>query len=149
MGVYTNIQASLLRYCTDFLQNHNLNDKFEVFDFDSHSSINDMPSDKDVIGIGEFSLQEDEKNYYATLYFSVSTTSDDANLKRLRPVVDQLFSQLKVGEALCPIINSESSKIVGNLVVMNGTEVLPVARTTTRPLVMIGVMLGSTLLVPP
>jgi len=147
MGAYFDIQQSLLKYCNDFISKNNLTD-FQVFDFDSHGSINNLP-DFHLLGIGEFEIENDSNKYYTTCSITVCTKADDATLIKLRPVIDQLFTELKPGCTDIKVVNGNTGKLVGNMVVMDNVAVLPVARTETRPLQMIAIRLASSFLVPP
>jgi hypothetical protein len=146
MGAYFDIQQSLLKYCNEFIKKNNLD--FEVFDFDSHGSINSLP-DSNLLGIGEFEIENDSNRYYTTCSFVICTKADDAALVKLRPVVDKLFSQLTPGSIDIKVVTGTTGKLIGNMVVMDNVTVLPVARTETRPLQMIAVRLASSFLVPP
>lgn len=147
MGAYFDIQQSLLRYCKEFISKNNLQD-FEVFDFDSHGSINHLP-DSHLLGIGEFEIENDSNKYYTTCSITVCTKADDSALTILRPVIDKLFTELTPGSVEVKVVNGSTGKLAGNMVVMDNVTVLPVARTETRPLQMIAIRLASSFLVPP
>lgn len=147
MGVYFNVQQSLLAYCKDFLTRNSISD-FDVFDFDVHGVLNDLPN-KDLIGIAEFGIENSQETYISTCMIVVSTKADDKDLTRLRNVIDKLFEELKPGYKGISVKNASTGNVLGNMTVMDDVGALAVARTATRPVQMIAIQLGSSFLVPP
>lgn len=146
-GPYFAIQQSLLKYTNDFIERYDLRD-FEVFDFDSHSTLEEMP-EKHVIGVGEYSITNITEMYEVECFIGVSTMANDANLTILRPVIDKLFSELVPGAREVKIVDPKTGVQIGNLTVRGDVKVLPLAKTQTRPLQLIAVQFGAAFLEPP
>lgn len=145
-GIYLDVQSSLLAFCKQTKEYLSL-DAFEIFDFDSNASLNKLPA-TDLIGIAEYSLENDEETHTGACSFVVCTLADDANLRRLRPVVDYLYSKLEPGFSI-PIIRTIDGELIGNAVVMRPVGALPVTTTEVRPLIEIVVRFGLALENPP
>lgn len=146
IDVYNTIHQSLLAYCKNFKEIHCKD--FQVFDFDAHATLNTLPPNN-LIGIGEFELENNTEMYMCTVTFVISTLTTDDNLTLSRRMVGELFKVLTPGNHKLPIIDPNSGKPLGNMVVMDGVNALPVSRTETRPLQMIAVQLGCVFQTPP
>lgn len=148
-NIFMDVRASLLKYCKDVRARYpNALPNFDVFDFDSHASVNDMP-ENDVIGISEYSIANADNHYYVTCMIVICTKADDAQLGRLNPAMSALFSELKPGFSGITVVNAQSGNEIGVLKVMENVTALPVARADNRPIQMIAVEMGSSFLVPP
>jgi len=147
--IYTDVKKSILKFCKDYIENNGLASKFDVFDFDAHATINELPN-KDLIGIGEFSIENNSEMYTVTCYIAVCTKADDKNLARLTPVIDGLFDLLRPGHKAMDVVRQSGNTVqtLGQLVLMESVSVLPVARTETRPIQMLAIQLGSGLIDP-
>jgi len=145
-GIYLDVQSSLLAFCKETKEAISLDD-FQVFDFDSNATLNKLP-DADLIGIAEYSLENDEETHIGSCSFVVCTLADDANLRRLRPVVDYLYSKLEPGFAI-PIVRTVDGEPIGQAIVMRPTAALPLTTTEVRPLIEIVLRFGLALENPP
>ena len=145
-NLHYDVNSSLLMMCKDFITDNSLTD-FDVFDFDAHASLNDLPNNH-LAGVAEFSMMENGDSYDGHCTILVCTKQDDANLKILKPTVSKMFARLKTGREI-QLVQSTDALVLGNLKIKSGTEALPVARTETRPLIAITVNFGLTLLSPP
>lgn len=145
--IYRDIHSSLLKYCKDFVAANYSSTGFQIFDFDAHGSVNDLPA-VPLIGVAEYALTDNVSLYEGECSIIVATQQDDYNLKLLRPVISKLFDALKANSHI-NVIRSSDGQIIGRLVLKEGVSVSPVARTKTRPLQAINLMFGSSFLVPP
>ena len=143
---YLNVRASLLRFCTQFIQD-NFPNQFSTVDFDAHTSLNDLP-DNNVIGISEFVFKEDTEMYEGAVNFMVMTTADDKNLQNLLPAIGKLFNVTLTTKEI-EVVDREDATVLGNLIVKGGTTVSPVARNEARPLQGVFVSFGASFLTPP
>lgn len=151
MDVYNNVSSSLIKYCNGFITRHSLTSTCEPFDFDAHAVEGEMP-EKDLIGIGEYTIENVDQHYMITALVCVCTMADDANLKRLRKITGLLFSELKPGDTSIKVVDIGGSPVgqyIGNLVIMDNVKALQIARSNTRPIQMIAVQFGSSFLTPP
>jgi hypothetical protein len=137
-NAYEDVNRSILAYLNGFLSRNSIQD-FQVFDFDSHASLQQLP-EKDLIGMGDYSIENKKDQYMVTCTIIVCTQADDAYLERLRPVVGKLFNELTPGAtgARFPVVDP-SGVTRGFLTVADDTMVLPVGNTKTRPLQAIAV----------
>lgn len=148
MDVYNDVAASLLKYCNDFITRNSINATFKVYDFDAFGAESELPPEN-LIGIAEYSIENVDRQYYATCMLVVCTKASDDALKLLRSTVGQLFKDLPVDKKTISIVGATTGTVTGNFVVMDNIKVLPVARTDTRPLQMIAVSFGTAFLTPP
>lgn len=136
---YNIIFKSLVGFCYDFIKENNLD--FDSFDFDAHASLEELPQ-KNLIGVGEYSLQEEQELYYGSCSIFISTLQTDHNINILRPTLAKLFAELHTNRRI-PIYNDDFTQEIGNIVIMNGTQAMPVARTKTRPLAGINISFAT------
>lgn len=134
MSVYSDVKRSLFAYCNQFLTRHGLTDQFETFDFDSHTSQQELPN-KHLIGIMEYSIQKDNGLYSATCMIMVCTLATDAGNVVLEGVIDKLFNELGNGPGFYDVTIVDSGGVNrGLLSVMDDIVAFPAAETRTRPL---------------
>lgn len=140
-GPYIDINTSLLAYCKNAITRQGLSG-FEVFDFDTHASIQALP-DADLIGICDYSITNQGDDFMVTCMIMVCTKADDTYLKRLRPVIDGLFSELTPGRDNSNLKVVDPSGITrGFMKVMKDVMVTPVGASETRPIQGIAVSLS-------
>ena len=92
-GPYLDINRSLAAYCKNFLIRNNIQN-FEVFDFDAHATINELPADKNLIGISDYRIENQKDMYVVTCVIAVCTLSTDKNISILRDTIDKLYEEL-------------------------------------------------------
>ena len=144
--LYLDVNSSILKLCKDFITDNALVG-FQVFDFDAHASLNDLPNNH-LVGVAEYSLMENSDSYEGECMLIICTKQDDANLKILKPVVSKLFSRVKAGKEI-PLVQSTNALVLGNLKLKPGSEAMPVSRTESRPLIAINISFGLALISPP
>lgn len=137
MGIYSDCRASLLKYCKDFLTKNSLTG-YQVFDFDTHASLHDLPDEK-LIGISELSLENSDNTYVAYCMIGVATKANDTYLKELLDVMDKMYDELRPDHILQIVDKSDGVTPKGNLKVMDNVSLMPVARTNSRPVQFIAV----------
>lgn len=140
-NAYQDINRSLLAYCNNFLIRHDIKD-VDIFDFDAHAVEQELP-DQDLIGIGEYSIENQTDKYHVTCMFIVCTKADDTQLKRLRNLVGSLFAELRPQNSGEPFkIVDEAGLKRGYMTVMDNVLVGPVGSNKTRPVQAIAVAFG-------
>lgn len=135
---YMDCYTSLLAYCNKFLVDNSISG-FEVFDFEGHAAKQELP-EANLIGITDYSIQNNTDMYHITVMFMVCTKADDADLKVLRETVGKLFSILRP-DARFPLLKPDGTT-VGEFVVMDEVMATSVGATKTRPVQGIAVSLG-------
>ena len=145
-GIYLDVKASLLAFCKRSKQAVGRDD-MEVFDFDTHAAQNKLPG-VDLIGVGDYSLTDEQETHIGSCSVAVCTLSDDTLLGRLSTMIDYLYSQLSPGTQI-PVVKRDNGQHVGFITVTTPMTVLPVVATETRPLQEIMVSFAVALETPP
>ncbi len=133
----SNIQASLIRFCMDFIVTH---PDMIFVNYDAHADETTVPPG-DLIGPSGLSLTFDEQLIDINLMFGVATDID-TNLFRLNNLMGQLLELLKPTKKI-RVLDSESGVELGWMVVQNGTRLLPIGGSKVKPLQYIMVRLGT------
>lgn len=146
--VHNTLLKSLLRFCNDTkeaLIADGVVTDMDVVNFDAHATMASLPN-KDVIGIKSFSWTEEETLAVVTVLFGVSTINDDVNLSRHNDIIDYWTSKLMVSDQI-QLFDPNTDPVVeiGWMVITDGTDVLPISNTSTRPLQLIAVNMKSDL----
>lgn len=137
---YQDIHTSILAYCKGFLTRHSLTG-FEVFDFDAHAMIKEMPN-KHLIGISDYSIENQTDMYVVTCVLAVCTYND-TNLKILYDTMGKMFAELRPGATgeRFAVVDANGIKR-GYMTVMDNVMAMPVGRTDTRPFQGIAISFG-------
>lgn len=135
--ILRNIHSSLLRFCSDFAINYQ---GMEVVNIDAHADESTVP-DADFVGISGMSIDVDEHAVGVKVMFGISTL-DDTNLFRMIDRMDVLFDKLLPTRTLI-VYDADTGVKVGDLIVTNGTRMMPVGGSEARPLQYIMVSLLS------
>lgn len=138
MNMFKNIEASLLRFCSQFAGQEGIS----VLNMDAFTDEAQWPAE-DFIGFGEFNLVVDEF-YNGECAFMVSTIND-TNLFRMRDRTGQLLELLLPNSAI-EVVDADTGEFIGSLLVKNGVTVGAPVRTKTQPIRPI--MLGFTSNIP-
>lgn len=146
-NVYENVRISLLKFCKDLIDELELTEDFEVFDFDAHATVDELPP-KHLIGLAEYALENNDRLYTATGMFVVCTRADDEETKMLRNVISKIFSKLKPGRPLAKVENSTGDNI-GFITTLAPVETMPIAATKGRPLMAVASQFGTNFVAPP
>ena len=140
--IYENIFASLVKFTQDFIaENASISPDVDFVNWDAHASLNMLPN-KDLIGFGNLGVNTDDAFHHIEVSFGVSTV-DDLNLFRHVKLISKLHSKL-LPEKQIPLIAADDGRDLGVMIVVDNTDVLPVAKTETRPIQFIMVSLEST-----
>lgn len=129
-NIYESVEASLLRYCNHIITTNSLASEFQPFNFDTHVTHNKLP-DKGLVGIAELAMSNNKEDHEVTVSLLVSTLNTDVDLKKLRKVVNLIYSDLIPGSKL-QVVNPTTGAHVGYLTVMAGVSVLPIMGTKSR-----------------
>lgn len=142
MSQWRDFKASLFHFCklvSDQLAIDGVA-QLEVFNFDAHADINDLPN-SDVIGVAELQLENDLETQELTCMIGVSTLND-TNLLRMDRIVDFVYANLAPGQML-QVVSANNGSPIGWMKVKRGTAVFAVSKTKVRPLQFIAVALGT------
>lgn len=133
-GLYKVLKTSTLAYCKGFLTRNTSITNTDVFDFDSHASLQELP-EKDLIGISEFSVENSGDTYYVNCIVTICTKSDDSNILRLTNIMDKMFSEIRPGATgdKFKVVDSAGTRL-GNFTVKSPVEATPVMKSKTRPI---------------
>lgn len=144
MNPYLDIHRSILAYCNQFLiRNSYSPSAFEVFDYDAHAVVQELPA-KHLIGISDYSIENQTDMYMVTCVLAVCTMSNDQNLTMLYDVMGKLFSELRPGASGERFaILDETGLKRGYLTVGENVMAMPVGRTDTRPFQGIAISFGA------
>lgn len=130
--LYSTFKKSLIRFANQFGQDvsaHGLVNGLEYVELDAHAQLNELPN-KNLIGVSGYTLDIDEQFVSVACGFGVSIL-DDPQLFQLGQVMDALLDRLLPTRTI-PVYHPTTGNKLGQLIVTNGTSVLPVARTDTR-----------------
>lgn len=147
LSILEQCEQSIFKICNDYVKT--LNDPtVEVFDFDANIAVTTWPQGKNLVGVGDLTMQNTGSMYIVSCSLTVATLANDSNIKKLKKLVGGLFDTLQVGEVAGSIVD-ENGQPIGSLVVMQDLTVLPAGNTSTRPLREIAVQFGVTYVSPP
>lgn len=141
MNEYRDIQASLLRFASDFAQE--LNDfggSVQAINLDSFATPQAWP-EGDFVGPAEVMIELDESMVTVIMALVISTR-DDTNLMRMSDYVNRALNRLRVGTKI-PIYDALAGTPRGNLVVKGRVRVSVVENTDSQPAKPIMIQLGS------
>ncbi len=137
--IYDDLHTSLLRFCQTFAESQD--QEMEFRNFDSSWSEDELPP-LDVVGTLGLSFEFNDHLIDGSLQIGV-TTLQDKNLFRLTSIVSKLLESLRPTNKLT-IYSAETGAKIGLLVIRNGTRVMPVAGSKTRPVQFIAVNFSTT-----
>ena len=120
------IWSTLFSICKAASQNLSSIADLEVTNFDAVAEIADLP-ERDLIGIAELSWRETPLVTIEAQF--VCSTWQDSDLFRLTAIVGHIKDVLKT-DARFTLFRPDTLTKAGNLVVLEGTEVMPVMRSS-------------------
>lgn len=140
---YQDIHTSILAYCKGFLTRNSITG-FQVFDFDAHAVTQELPVDKHLIGLADYSIENQTDMYAVTCVIAVCTLSTDNDLKVLYDTMGKLFAELRPGASgeRFAILDSTGLKR-GYMTIHDNVMAMPVGRTDTRPFQGIAISFGA------
>lgn len=139
--LYRDIHASMLKFCTGFkVEMAALALDLDVIYFDAHGDETTLPQ-KDLVGLSGLSMETNGGLIEVQAMIGIATLSD-TNLFRLVKLIDQLFAKL-MPDKLIKLYDADTGANKGVLKIMNGTRVMPVAGTDTRPVQYVFITAGS------
>lgn len=131
MASYSNIHASLLRYCSDtaIQQNVLTGLPFKAVDLDAYADDNELPQEQ-LIGIDNLAMSSSsDGNAFDT--FSVLVTiglRNDVNNMLLGKITDGMFEQLRPNQEV-PLLDVDSGTRIGTMKLFGRTQVLPIVKS--------------------
>ena len=132
--VYNDLWASCVVFCNTMItaiKTASLSSDMEFVNLDAHADLTSL-SGKDVLGMKGFALNFSEQVIDVTVLFGVSTLHD-TNLLRLNKSIAMLVNELFPTSQIA-VKDADTGAVLGWMVVQDGTAVLPVASTTSRPI---------------
>lgn len=113
-----------------------------LFDFDAHVEKSSFPL-RHLIGIKDFSIATEGKLFIASAGIALSVYNDTALQKHNR-VMDKLFEHLFPNNKLSLYnITDNSGDALTDMKIMDGSEVLPMSKSNTRSIQIVGVFLST------
>ena len=134
-NLLSNIQVSVMRFCTDFIEAH---PELTFVNFDAHADESTAPPG-DLLGYSALALNIDERIVEVQVLFGISTQSD-MNLFRLNKGMGELLELLMPTRRI-NLFDADSGDSVGWMVIQNGTRLFPIGGTSARPLQYIQIMM--------
>lgn len=138
---YRTDEDKLYRYTTVWTE---IDIDYFFFDMDTHATEQSLPDHSYVAQRG-FSLEVDEHLVRMDAFVGVSILND-VNLTQHDNVLDAIFDSF-LPTAKLPVYHQTTGLKIGEFTVLNGTEVLPMAKADQRPLQFVGVALTTDLTV--
>lgn len=126
--MYLNIQASLLRYCSDKAGQLKLTKGYQLTPMNLDAVLNeDNLAKGNIIGIEKLSvLAESDSNIVTSFTCAITLgTQEDPNNMQLSRLVDSVFKDLQINNNLA-IYDSETGLRFTNAVIKGTTYVMPV-----------------------
>lgn len=111
-------------------------------DFDAHAQIHEYP-EHDIIGLRAFQIVIDEHIFYVSGMFGVGIFND-TNLQRHYRILDKLYAELLPTRRL-PVYDMNSGLMIGEFIILDGTELMPMFKADNRPIQFIGFSFSSDL----
>lgn len=132
MNHYANLQTSMLRFCADF-KDDMLGEGFSLstLNLDAHTDPEKWP-DGDFIGVGEFTMEYQDRNVMLSAAFAISTVGD-TNLFRMSKLINHLVNRLEPMQSF-PVYGAETGLEVGKILVLDGTRVGAPLETKSQPI---------------
>lgn len=130
MARYKQVQASMLRFCTDvsIQESLTLGKNFTAVNLDAHADEENLP-EGNIIGIESLAMQsatDAEPTDTFSCSVTVGTVSDTNNML-ISNVVDSVY-ELLLPESTMVLYSPEMAKRVGTIKVFGRTQILPVQR---------------------
>lgn len=128
MAQYINIQASVLRFCTDNakMMRALVGSDFATLNLEAFANEDDLPAG-DFIGMEDLAVQSATDSTPLDTFsaaITISTVSDVNNMK-LTKVVDHIYECLRPTKGFT-LFDEMTGERLGNITCMNMTQILPV-----------------------
>lgn len=128
MAQYINIQASVLRFCSDNakMMRALVGSGFATLNLEAFANEDDLPSG-DFIGMEDLAVQSATDSTPLDTFsaaITISTVSDVNNMK-LTKVVDHIYECLRPTQGFT-LFDETTGERLGNITCMNITQILPV-----------------------
>lgn len=128
--VWTSVAVLCQELVTEFKAD-NLSENLDFVDWESHANIEELP-DTDLLGPNGISITEESPEIFSVVFgIGVSTYGEDV-VFRLRAMSGRVFERLRVLKEL-PLVHSDSGEVITTMKVVDGTNLLPIGRASTRP----------------
>lgn len=134
MSNHRDFRASIISFCQgaidDMKTQSLIQPTAQYYDFDAMAELADVPK-TDVLGMMNFHWHNDGSFYNVGFSLGVSTWGDKG-LIRHNDILDY-FEPLLRAKCQLPLLDAKSGTREGWLVITNGTSLMPMAKTITRP----------------
>lgn len=141
--IYKDLHTSIIRFCRDYAETWG---PASFVNLDAAWDEAQLP-EGDLVGPMGLSFEIDDQLIEGSVQIGYSTINDK-NLFRLVDKVSGLAELLRPGSRI-PIYDADSGALVGQLMIMNGTRIMPISGTKHRPLQFIGINFGTTITYQP
>lgn len=121
--------SSLTVFCNDTiaeLKSNGVSSDLSYIDWDAHANLQELPRN-DLLGPNGLAVTELEEAFQFVFILGVATHAD-ANLFRLRAIVDRLFTSVRFGRTL-PLYDWKAGTVRGSMVIQTGTTIMPMSRS--------------------
>lgn len=132
-NIYLDVRGSLLALCRTLVDQEGYSDQIKIFDFDAHAANNELPSN-DLIGIGEYTLSNDQELLSGSVSIVMMTSSTDKQIIELSRWASKIFDFFQPMQRF-DVVTREGGVKCGTLIITPPVQALPVASTETRPMV--------------
>jgi hypothetical protein len=124
-------ETSLVKWVVDQIAAIDFAD-IEYVELDARSELSDASlPDKDIAGLTQFAIADDDRVFPVHFMVGVSTKVDE-NLFRLRDIANHMYNRLQTGMQI-PYYNADTQALLGQITIIPGTNLLPTSRVETRP----------------
>ena len=138
--MYRDLQVSLMRFCNDLKSNFGATIP-EFINFDAAWDESQLP-DSPVLGYMGLTFEVDDQFVEGSFQIGF-TTKNDENLFLLSESINKILLRLLPTSKL-KIYDATTGSEKGFMVVRNGTRVMPVAGSKTRPIQFVAVQFATT-----
>lgn len=132
--IATNIRSSLVKFAQmqiSWALANSVSADVQFIDLDAHAVTHEWPS-RDLLGTAGVAMEAGDKIHEITAAFAVATFND-INLFRHYQLMDRLYQQLQP-ESRIPIYDAVTGSVLSWAVVKNGSSIMPMGRSETRPI---------------
>jgi hypothetical protein len=135
--IYKDLHASIMKFCSNFA----VNSGATFVNFDNSWDEAELP-EGDVCGYLGLSFELDDQFVSGTVQIGFST-KNDKNLFRLSNHIAELVELLRPTNKI-RVYNADTGGDAGGMVIQNGTKVMPVSGSKSRPVQFIAVAFLTT-----
>jgi len=140
--IYRDLHASLMRFCQEFADTFEEGSRPVFVNLDNSWDEGELPKD-DITGYLSLSYEINDQLVEGTFQVGYSSR-DDTNLFRLVAAIDKLADRLRPMNKI-QLYDADTGDAVGLMICKNGTRVMPVSGSKSRPVQFVAVAFATTL----